>query len=104
MADKWNVILIASFIMIAFGIFGVMILSFENQKSAEIPIVGFPNCLRVLQCEGVNEFEGIPFEQLEIIADNYEKCFDDFKLEITCQVQVKQDIERFYEKGYVTER
>lgn len=104
MVDKWNMILLASFIVIAIGIFGVMILSFETEKSNPTPTTGFPDCLRVLQCDGVKEFKDIPFDQLQIIAENYESCFDDFKLEQTCRIQVHQDIERFYEKGEVKQR
>lgn len=104
MADKWNWVLIAAFILFAIGIFGAMIQSFENQRTVEAPTTGFPYCLRILQCSNVEEFKDIPFDQLEIIAENYEACFDDFKLEQTCNIQVRQDIERFYEKGYVTPR
>ncbi len=104
MADKWNVILIVSCVVIAIGIFGVMVLSFETQKDTTTPTAGFPDCLRVLQCDGIKEFKDVPFDQLQIIAENYEKCFEDFKIEQTCEVQVHQDIERFYEKGKVSER
>lgn len=64
----------------------------------------FPHCLRTLQCASVSEFDGVPFEQLIIIAKNYDRCFEDFKIEQTCNVQVMQDIERFHELGYVTLR
>ena len=39
-----------------------------------------------------------------IIAKNYDSCFEDYKIEQTCNVQVSQDIERFWELGYVSER
>ncbi|MXY38113.1 MAG: hypothetical protein F4Y51_04395 [Cenarchaeum sp. SB0664_bin_35] len=64
----------------------------------------FPYCLRTLQCANVPEFDQIPYEQLIIISKNYNKCFEDFKIEQTCNVQVSQDIERFHEMGFVTLR
>ena len=64
----------------------------------------FPYCLRTLQCASVPEFDQIPYEQLIIISKNYNKCFEDFKIEQTCNVQVSQDIERFHEMGFVTLR
>ena len=68
------------------------------------PTSGFPYCLRVLQCSNLEEFRGIPYEQMIIIAKNYNSCFEDYKLEQTCNVQVLQDIERFHEMGFVTLR
>lgn len=68
------------------------------------PTSGFPYCLRVLQCSNIAEFEGIPFEEILVIAKNYDACFEDYKIEQTCNVQVSQDIERYHELGYVAER
>lgn len=68
------------------------------------PQGGFPYCLRTLQCSNVPEFDQIPYEQVIIIAKNYNQCFEDFKIEQTCNVQVYQDIERFHEMGFVTLR
>jgi len=104
MVDKYNVIIIASFIVVAIGIFLFMIVIFEEEKETEIPVSGFPHCLRILECSGVPEFNEIPQDQIEIIASNYQKCLERFQLKQTCEVQINQDIERFFEKGFVSER
>lgn len=64
----------------------------------------FPQCLRTLQCANVEEFDGIPFQEMVTISRNYDRCFEDYKIEQTCKVQVSQDIERYWELGYVAER
>ncbi|MDX1596196.1 MAG: hypothetical protein R3327_04580 [Nitrosopumilaceae archaeon] len=101
---KLDIIIVGSMIIIAIGIFFAMILSFEQQKTVEVPTTGFPHCLRINECEGVKEFANIPQEEISVISKNYLKCLDGFYLEQTCEIRVHQDIERFFEKGEVTQR
>ncbi len=102
MADRWSLVIISAGIVVAASLFVIILLS--PPQATEWNTTGFPYCLRVLQCANIPEFQGIPFDQLNIIAKNYNSCFEDYKLEQTCNVQVYQDIERFHELGYVTER
>ena len=103
MADKWTLMIAAAAVLSAAAIL-VIVSSLPPQQDTARVVSGFPYCLRVLQCANIAEFEGIPFEQMVIIAKNYDSCFEDYKIEQTCNVQVSQDIERFWELGYVSER
>lgn len=91
-------------IAIAIGVFFAMILIFEEQKTVEIPTTGFPHCLRINQCQGVQEFAGIPQKEIDVISENYIECLRGYFLEQTCEIRVHQDIERFFEKGEVAKR
>ena len=102
MADKWSAMIITAAGLVAVGILLIVLLGAPSEPTRATS--GFPYCLRVLQCANVPEFQDIPFEQMIIIAKNYDSCFEDFKIEQTCNVQVSQDIERFHELGHVTER
>lgn len=103
MADKWTLMIVVAAALSAAAIL-VIVSSLPSQQDASRTVSGFPYCLRVLQCANVEEFDGIPFDQVVIIAKNYDACFEDYKIEQTCNVQVSQDIERFWELGYVSER
>lgn len=103
MADKWSTMIVAAAVVSAAAII-MIVASMPPPQDTSRATSGFPYCLRVLQCSNVEEFDGIPFDQVVIISKNYNACFDDFKLEQTCNVQVNQDIERYWELGYVTER
>lgn len=102
--SKYDIIIVGSMIAIAIGVFFAMILNFEQQKTVEIPTTGFPNCLRINECDGVKEFAGIPQKEIDVISKNYLKCLEGFYLEQTCEIRVHQDIERFFEQGRVLER
>ena len=103
MADKWTYMIAGSGLVIV--VFRMVVLVYAPPTPQETwRTSGFPYCLRVLQCANVPEFAGIPFDQMIIIAKNYDACFEDYKIEQTCNVQVSQDIERFHELGYVTRR
>lgn len=103
-ADKWTVMIVSAGVIV--GISALIIMFSQTPTLQILPSSqdGFPYCLRTLQCANVPEFDQIPYEQLIIIAKNYNRCFEDFKIEQTCNVQVYQDIERFREMGFVTLR
>ncbi len=103
MADKWSVMIVAAGLVVAASVSTLLYLS-PPEPADTRPASGFPYCLRVLQCANVAQFEGIPYDQMIVIAKNYDSCFEDHKIEQTCNVQVLQDIERFRELGYVTPR
>ena len=103
MADKWSMMIVAAGIVVAASVVTILFLS-PPAPAETRPSTGFPYCLRLLQCGNVPEFAGIPYDQMIIIAKNYDTCFEDFKIEQTCNVQVRQDIERFHEMGFVTLR
>ncbi len=103
-ADKWTIMIVSAGIIVGIS---VLIIMFNQAPTLQISPSqqgGFPYCLRTLQCANVPEFDQIPYEQLLIISKNYNQCFEDFKIEQTCIVQVSQDIERFHEMGFVTLR
>ena len=104
MADKWTAMIISSGVIIAVSVVIIMMYQAPALQISPSPQGDFPYCLRTLQCANVPEFDQIPFDQLIIIAKNYDRCFEDFKIEQTCNVQVSQDIERFHELGHVTLR
>ena len=95
--------IIAAGIMVTASVITILLLSPPTPADTR-PTSGFPYCLRVLQCSNVPQFKDIPFEQIVIISKNYESCFEDHKIEQTCNVQVQQDIERFHELGHVAPR
>ena len=103
-ADKWTIMIVSAGIIV--GISALIIMFNQAPALQVVPSQqsDFPHCLRTLQCANVPEFDQIPYEQLLIIAKNYNRCFEDFKIEQTCTVQVSQDIERFHEMGFVTLR
>ena len=103
MADRWSYIIAGSGLVIIMLLMIVIIYTPPTPQEAW-RTSGFPYCLRVLQCANVAEFDGIPFDQMIIIAKNYDACFEDYKIEQTCNVQVSQDIERYHELGYVSAR
>lgn len=103
LADKWSVMIVVAGLVVAASVVTILFLS-PPAPAETRPSSGFPYCLRLLQCGNLPEFEGIPYEQMVIIAKNYEACFEDHKIEQTCNVQVSQDIERFRELGFVTPR
>ncbi|MYB29582.1 MAG: hypothetical protein F4Y18_00885 [Cenarchaeum sp. SB0663_bin_5] len=103
-ADKWTIMIVSAGIIVGIS---ALIIMFNQAPTLQISPSqqgGFPHCLRTLQCANVPEFDQIPYEQLLIISKNYNRCFEDFKIEQTCIVQVSQDIERFHEMGFVTLR
>ena len=103
LADKWSLMIVAAGLVVAASVVTILYLS-PPAPAETRPSSGFPHCLRFLQCSNLPEFEGIPYEQMLIIAKNYDACFEDHKIEQTCNVQVSQDIERFHEMGFVTLR
>ena len=103
MADKWSMMIVGAGIVVAASVVTILFLSPPAPADTR-PTAGFPYCLRLLQCGNVPEFAGIPYDQMIIIAKNYDACFEDYKIEQTCNVQVRQDIERFHEMGFVTLR
>ena len=69
------------------------------QQDASRTASGFPCCLRVLRRASVEEFDGKDSEQAVIMAKNCDS--GDYNMK-TCSVQVSQDMERFWEMGYVS--
>lgn len=101
--DKWSAMIMASGMIAAASILTILVLSPPAPSDAR-PTSGFPYCLRLLQCGNIEEFDGVPYDQMIIIAKNYNACFEAYKIQQTCNVQVMQDIERFHEMGFVTPR
>ena len=60
----------------------------------------FPATFVCSRCASVEEFDGMTSEQVVIMAKNCDS--GDYKMK-TCSVQVSQDMERFWEIGYVSE-
>lgn len=102
-ADKWSIMIVAAGLVVAASVLMLLYVSPPIPVDTHMTS-GFPYCLRVLQCGNVEQFDGIPYDQILVIAKNYDSCFDDHKIEQTCNVQVQQDIERFHELGHVTRR